>query len=63
MTFDRTGDGRYKGRWWESDLKRYGMCVLEVSKDGGTITMTWKALDDRKGAEKGGKSAWKRKGD
>jgi hypothetical protein len=61
VTFERTGEGKYKGRWWESDLKRYGTCELEVSKDGGTVTMTWKALDDRKGGEKGGKSTWKRK--
>jgi hypothetical protein len=60
LSFDKSGDGKYKGRWWESDLKRFGTCELEVSKDGGTVKVMWKALDDRKGAEKSGKSTWKR---
>src|SRR5262249_2606630 len=62
ITFRKIGERMYKGLWWESNLKRYGTCELEVSKDGGTVTMTWKALDDRKGAKKDGKSTWKRKG-
>lgn len=60
VTFHKTATGKYKGLWWESDLKRYGSCELTVSPDGGTITLAWKALDDRAGAEKSGQSTWKR---
>ena len=61
MSFKRVGERKYEGLWWESDLKRHGTCELEVSKDGGTVTMTWRALDDRPGADKGGKNTWKKK--
>jgi len=63
IAFDQVSDGKYKGHWWESNLARYGTCELQVSRDGATVDVTWNALDDRPGAEKRGKSIWKRRVD
>lgn len=59
VTFRSTDGGRLEGLWWESDLKRYGSWVLEVSEDGRTIRVDWKALSE--GGVKAGKSVLKRK--
>jgi hypothetical protein len=60
LTFKRVGERRYKGLWWESSLKHYGSFEVEVSQDGRTITVNWKALDGR---AKSAKSTWKPKGE
>jgi hypothetical protein len=59
ITFRRTGDGRYEGLWWESNLNRFGSLVLEVPKDARSISVAWKALSE--GGARSGKSTWKRK--
>lgn len=59
VTFTSAGVGKLQGLWWESDLKRYGSFVLEVSQDGRSITVHWKALSE--GGARSGKSMWKRK--
>jgi hypothetical protein len=59
LMFKRIGQYRYKGLWWESNLKRYGSFLLEASTNGRTISLTWEALDNTR-ALKGGKSTWKR---
>ena len=50
----------YKGKWGESDGKRYGIFSLGVSKAGQTIAVTWDALDDSN-RPRSGKSTWRRK--
>lgn len=59
LMFKRIGQHRYKGLWWESNLRRYGSFLLVASTDGRTISVTWEALDNTN-APMAGKSTWKR---
>ncbi len=58
LTFKKVAEDKYKGLWWESSLKHHGSFELEVSNDGRTITVNWKATDGR---TKSAKSTWKSK--
>ena len=58
LRLERAANG-FQGEWWESDKRRRGTLELQVSGDGNTLLVDWRATGPSAG---GGKSTWKRGG-